>query len=474
MIPAVRGMAKLIVNPTSSSRREIALSRTVLSIGRDPSNDVVLPDAMVSRRHAVVEWRGSQYFLRDCNSSNGSLVNGDRVSERSLRDGDLVAIGTARLLFRDDVVVDEPGAKVVQHPSAPRLHCPACNADYRKGDLFCRQCGGALAPSPPEKVVCTSCGTAVALPAKFCNACGHPLETGEERTTARPLEDVDGPPPPPRAPAAPQGPPVEGEAASSDTTERRPTEGAAEEASVPVPPALAPAIAESGGGGPARPEMARPPESARPPAPAIHAASVLDLPRASSAGRFTPAPMSRPSSAPVPSMAAIPRALPPVRPKAAAPSVASAARVEAPAGFLPRLAAGSIDALLAGFGQLLVLSPVLYYWWSRRPPVNPADVSFLPILLSLFVVPVVAALGGVYYVYYWGVKGATPGKRLLGLVVQGDDGSEPIGLSRATIRVLGYFLSGLVLGFGFLMIAFGGVALHDRIAGTRVVRRGRG
>jgi RNA polymerase primary sigma factor len=45
----------------------------------------------VSRRHAVVEFRGSQYFIRDCNSSNGSLVNGDRVSERSLRDGDLVA-----------------------------------------------------------------------------------------------------------------------------------------------------------------------------------------------------------------------------------------------------------------------------------------------------------------------------------------------------------------------------------------------
>ena len=136
-------MAKLIVNPTSSSRREIALPRTLLSIGRDPSNDVVLPDAMVSRRHAVIEYRGSQYYIRDCNSSNGSLVNGDRVSERSLRDGDLVAIGTARLLFRDELELEDPAAKVVQHPSAPRLQCPPCQADYRKGDLFCRQCGGA-------------------------------------------------------------------------------------------------------------------------------------------------------------------------------------------------------------------------------------------------------------------------------------------------------------------------------------------
>ena len=96
-------MAKLIVNPTSSSKREIGLPKSMLYIGRDPSNDLVLPDAMVSRRHAVVEYRGNQYYIRDCNSSNGSLVNGDRVSERNLRDGDLVAIGTARLLFRPGV-----------------------------------------------------------------------------------------------------------------------------------------------------------------------------------------------------------------------------------------------------------------------------------------------------------------------------------------------------------------------------------
>ncbi|HEY3190934.1 MAG TPA: FHA domain-containing protein, partial [Solirubrobacteraceae bacterium] len=175
-------MAKLIVNPTSSSRREISLSRTLVSIGRDPSNDLVLPDAMVSRRHAVIEYRGSQYYLRDCNSSNGSLVNGDRVSERNLRDGDLVAIGTARLLFRDDLHDEEPGSKVVQHPSSPRLVCPSCQAEYRKGDLFCRQCGSALAPSSPPKVVCTACGTAVLLPARFCNACGTalPRPAGEE------------------------------------------------------------------------------------------------------------------------------------------------------------------------------------------------------------------------------------------------------------------------------------------------------
>ncbi|MGD8898216.1 MAG: FHA domain-containing protein, partial [Acidobacteriota bacterium] len=108
-------MAKLIINPTAANRREIALSREeIVTIGRDPSNDLVLPDAMVSRRHAVIERRGTQFFLRDCNSANGSVVNGDRVSERGLRDGDLVAIGSMRLLFREEPAEPvDPAAKVV-------------------------------------------------------------------------------------------------------------------------------------------------------------------------------------------------------------------------------------------------------------------------------------------------------------------------------------------------------------------------
>ena len=125
-------MARLIVNPTSSNRREIPLARTtIVTIGRDPSNDLVLPDAMVSRRHAVIEHRGTQFFLRDCSSANGSVVNGDRVSERGLRDGDLVAIGSVRLLFREEPAEPAATGKVVPHPSAAPLVCPSCRGELR-------------------------------------------------------------------------------------------------------------------------------------------------------------------------------------------------------------------------------------------------------------------------------------------------------------------------------------------------------
>jgi uncharacterized RDD family membrane protein YckC len=419
-------VAKLIVNPSSSQKREIQLPRTVLSIGRDPSNDLVLPDAMVSRRHAVVEWRGSQFYLRDCNSSNGSLVNGDRVSEKGLRDGDLVAIGTARLLFRDEVG-EELGAKVVQHPSSKHLLCPSCSAEYRKGDMFCRQCGGSLAPAAPAKVVCAACGTAVPLPARFCNACGAALPSGAAAAPAPP--PVEAPPADPLAATAGKGSPAPALAAYPEPEEEPEVVSEAELQAPPPAPVAEP----------------KPPEpESRTVAPPTR---LPELPRA--------------RSAPPPSLRVLP-------PRAVSGPPASAPP-QAPFG--ARLVAAIVDFVVAGALQSLVFVPVGLYWWSREIPTDPGQVGFLPILLSLASIPIGLGLGAAYFVWGWGAVGATPGKRLFGLRVEGEDGRWPIGVGRAFVRVLGYAASGLLVGLGFLLIPFTGEGLHDKIAGTRVVRR---
>jgi uncharacterized RDD family membrane protein YckC len=429
---------------------------------------VVLPDAMVSRRHAVIEYRGSQYFLRDCNSSNGSLVNGDRVSERNLRDGDLVAIGTARLLFREEM--EDAGAKVVPHPSAPRQVCPTCQADYRKGDMFCKQCGTSLAPVAPARVVCTSCGTAVLLPARFCNACGQvlkdaPVRGGEAEVTKPPaLENAPG------AAASPSPP-----AAEARDGHGEPSAGAPEVVAPDSAAAVSPESPEAGAAPPAEagPPGAEPSSKADVPSPSRLPRVLPDASRSSALAEMA-RPSVSPAARPSPSLPPVPLGPRP------APAIVRAKPLSPPpppAGVGRRVAAGLLDGLLVTSAQLVLLSPVLYYWyenWWSHPPTTAEGVTFWPILISLTLGPVVLALGAVYYVYHWGVKGATPGKRLLGLAVVAEDGSEPIGLSRAVVRVLGYLLSGLTLGIGFLMIAFGGSGLHDRLAGTRVVRRERG
>lgn len=74
-------------------------SRESLTIGRGPMNDLVLASMLVSRRHAIVANRDGRYFLKDANSSNGTFVNGAKIDEERLEDGDSIRIGPYRLLF---------------------------------------------------------------------------------------------------------------------------------------------------------------------------------------------------------------------------------------------------------------------------------------------------------------------------------------------------------------------------------------
>ncbi len=71
------------------------------SMGRHPNNTLRLVDREVSKEHCIVEKVGGNYLLRDLNSSNGTFVNGRKVRELRLRDGDEIALGNSRLVFHD-------------------------------------------------------------------------------------------------------------------------------------------------------------------------------------------------------------------------------------------------------------------------------------------------------------------------------------------------------------------------------------
>lgn len=71
------------------------------SMGRHPNNTLRLVDREVSKEHCVIEKVGGHYLLRDLNSSNGTFVNGRKVRELRLRDGDEIALGNSRLVFHD-------------------------------------------------------------------------------------------------------------------------------------------------------------------------------------------------------------------------------------------------------------------------------------------------------------------------------------------------------------------------------------
>jgi pSer/pThr/pTyr-binding forkhead associated (FHA) protein len=70
-----------------------------LRLGRGIGADVVLEDRSVSRRRAVVTCRQGEVVLLDDRSLNGVWVNGDRVGQATLRDGDAIALGDVQMRF---------------------------------------------------------------------------------------------------------------------------------------------------------------------------------------------------------------------------------------------------------------------------------------------------------------------------------------------------------------------------------------
>lgn len=90
----------------------------VFSIGRKPGSTLCLPLSCVSGKHAEFEQRGGQLYLRDLGSTNGTFINGNRLSgEREVHDGDLVQIAVVvfRLGRGDD---HSEGGRTVQEATA--------------------------------------------------------------------------------------------------------------------------------------------------------------------------------------------------------------------------------------------------------------------------------------------------------------------------------------------------------------------
>jgi hypothetical protein len=99
-----------------------------LRIGRAPANDLVLADPTVSGRHAVLFAQGSQAFVRDLGSRNGTFVGAQRVvGQAEVRDGDSVRVGDVTLVVRGTMewrpryLIEEVGTAVRHYVRGDRF-----------------------------------------------------------------------------------------------------------------------------------------------------------------------------------------------------------------------------------------------------------------------------------------------------------------------------------------------------------------
>jgi len=95
--------------------RRVVLGERV-TLGKAPENGIAIDDPTVSHMHATLEPFDAGWIINDLGSSNGTWLNGERIwSQRRLRDGDEIRVGTSRLVFHDadarhppTEVADEP------------------------------------------------------------------------------------------------------------------------------------------------------------------------------------------------------------------------------------------------------------------------------------------------------------------------------------------------------------------------------
>jgi hypothetical protein len=100
-VPVVRAPGIVLqVREPGRPARTVPLSGTAVRIGRAPECELVLRDSRASRRHARLAPRNGVLILTDLGSTNGTLVNGNRITEVALGAGDRIQIGESSLVVQ--------------------------------------------------------------------------------------------------------------------------------------------------------------------------------------------------------------------------------------------------------------------------------------------------------------------------------------------------------------------------------------
>jgi len=99
-------MASLTISSKDKVLKEVEIKRT-LFVGRE-KGDIILKNPAVSARHFKLEKLGARFIIHDLNSTNGTIVNGEKVTTRELRSGDQIMVG--QFVFKFDNPDQEQGA----------------------------------------------------------------------------------------------------------------------------------------------------------------------------------------------------------------------------------------------------------------------------------------------------------------------------------------------------------------------------
>ena len=115
-------MAKLVIQNQGMTGRACELHTDRTTVGRVEDNTFQIADPSVSSHHCEVHLRGSEIFVRDLNSTNGSFINNDKITEQILKPGQTLRLGQVELKLEAEGVV---GTAPTDLSTAPALSTAA-------------------------------------------------------------------------------------------------------------------------------------------------------------------------------------------------------------------------------------------------------------------------------------------------------------------------------------------------------------
>ena len=149
---------KLVVESGKERGREYPVGDAPLTIGRSSQNDITLSDELLSRHHCSVGMRGSELWITDLASVNGTQVNGRGIDDSRLSDGDKIMVGDVCISVADTeknpsssesgheglapessaAAAPEAKAPVVRRPLPRRRHAAVTSPVPRSAPRPCR------------------------------------------------------------------------------------------------------------------------------------------------------------------------------------------------------------------------------------------------------------------------------------------------------------------------------------------------
>ena len=101
---AVRPAAHLEITAVSEDAEKVRyeLGTDTVDFGRSSECEILIDNENVSRKHARISFINDEYHLEDLDSTNGTYVNGVRISRCTLRSNDLIEMGGARIFFMEE------------------------------------------------------------------------------------------------------------------------------------------------------------------------------------------------------------------------------------------------------------------------------------------------------------------------------------------------------------------------------------